>query len=353
MDAHDGFTTLVALRTKAGELAALRALSQPDQVRRVQPLLQLDPSRKNPADQLDDVEGIARELRLLGRPCWIDSSDVADQPGFGAGGAMGQLADRLSGPADLLDTAFPVEFIPVVRSDAAQGPAAALGRLGHELGAGAALRVRRPVVSTDRLAQLLEWVDLDPSEIDVALDFQYVAEVTTVLVDEAAAILTVLAGLGGFRSVSLLAGSIPKTLDKTATWEQPRTEEVFWDALVQAGAATLRLGDYGAVHPISGPGFRSNHVALKYTCRNHWLYSRERMPEHDDHDDESPRGHTLRAVCRHLVESDSFAGPDFSWGDHEIHEAAIGRGSSLGVSSQPVALATSHHLAYLAGRQAA
>lgn len=56
---------------------------------------------------------------------------------------------------------------------------------------------------------------------------------------------------------------------------------------------------------------------------------------------------------RHLIESDNFAGPNFSWGDREIHEAATGRSRGFGDSSKPVALATSHHLAYLAGRSAA
>ncbi len=351
MDAHAGFTTLVALRAKAGELAALRALTRPAQVRRVQPLLQFDPDRKRPADQLDDVEDVARHLHLLGRSCWIDASDVADRPGFGAGGALGRLADHLAGPADLLDTAGPVPFVPVVRSDATEQEAATLGRLGAELGAGVALRVRPGTADRDTLGRLVERLALEPGDIHVVLDLQYVAEATTTRAERAAATLAVLTGLGPFGSTSLLTGSIPKMLGQTATWEQARAEEVLWEQLVRAGAAHLRFGDYGAVHPMPGPGFRSKHVALKYTCPHRWLYSRERMP--DEPGEEPARGRAFRVVCRRVVESAGYAGPGFSWGDHEIHEVATGGGRALGDTSKPIAFATSHHLAYLATRAAA
>ncbi len=351
MDAHAGFTTLVALRAKAGELAALRALTWPAQVRRVQPLLQFDPGRKRPAEQLDDVEEIARHLHRLGRCCWIDASDVADQPGFGAGGALARLADHLAAPADLLDTAWPVPFVPVVRSDATEQSAATLGRLGAELGAGVAVRVRPGTADRDTLGRIVERLALEPGEIHVVLDLQYVAEATATRIEQAATILTMVADLATFGSTTLLTGSIPKTLGQTATWEQARAEEVLWEHLVHAGAGNLRFGDYGAVHPIPGPGFGSKHVALKYTCPHRWLYSRERMP--DEKGDESARGRTFRVVCRRVTESEDYAGPGFSWGDREIHEAAAGAGTGLGDTSKPVAFATSHHLAYLATRAAA
>ncbi len=355
MDAHDGFATLVALRAKGGELTALRALSHPEQLRQVQPLLQFDPLGSAPASQLDAIEVVIRDLRRLGRHVMLDASEVADLPAFGTGptSALGQMTDRLADPVDLLDGPDPIAFIPVVRSDAADQPAVALGRLCHELGAGCAFRIRSATAGRDNIERIIERLDLDTDRIDLILDLQYIGEATTSQLDEAAAILAMVTKLGEFRSVSLLSGSIPRTLAQTSTWEQPRTEETLWANLVRTAVADLRLGDYGAVHPVPGGGFRSNHVAMKYTCPDHWLYSRERMPEPDDHSADSPRAGAFRIVCRHLIESDNFAGPDFSWGDHEIHEAATGRGRGFGDSSKPVALATSHHLAYLAGRSAA
>jgi hypothetical protein len=55
-------------------------------------------------------------------------------------------------------------------------------------------------------------------------------------------------------------GSIPRTLTRTSTWEQPRTEEVLWEQLTRNNAAEVRLGDYGTIHPIPSEGFGSKHV---------------------------------------------------------------------------------------------
>nr|WP_255482055.1 beta family protein [Amycolatopsis sp. SID8362] len=343
------------MRTKGGELTALRAISGPEQVRQVQPLLQFDPRGSAPASQLDAVEAAIRNLRQLGRRVMLDASEVAHLPAFGHGptGPLGQLADRLSDPVDLLDAIAPSTFVPVVRSDADLQSAAALGRLCHELAAGGALRIRPATAARATIEQIIEQLALDTGEIDLIVDLQYVPEVTAARVDEAAAILSALAELGEFRTTSLLSGSIPRTLARTSTWEQPRNEEVLWDQLSQNGATELRLGDYGTIHPIPSEGFGSKHVNLKYTCPEHWFYSRERMPEPSDQAMDSPRARTFRIVCRNLVESDSFAGPEFSWGDREILETAAGQGQGSGSSSKPVALAISHHLAYLAGRRAA
>jgi hypothetical protein len=153
--------------------------------------------------------------------------------------------------------------------------------------------------------------------------------------------------------MSVLSGSIPSALKQTATWQQPRFEELPWESVVQGGARYLRFGDYGVVHPLAARGFRSKHVNVKYTCPEHWLYLREPMAEQDEADEENTRAHTFRAVCQHLVDYEGFSGSAFSWGDHEIATAAHGRGHGLGSTSKPVAFATSHHLAYLATRTAA
>ncbi|GHG17605.1 MULTISPECIES: beta family protein [Amycolatopsis] len=355
MDLRADFTSLVALRAKGGELTALRNLSGSEQVRQVQPLLQFDPDGSAPASRLDAIETAIRDLSRLGRRAMLDASAVAHLPGFGHGptGPLGSMADRLADPVDLLDEAGPIAFVPVVRSDAGEPAVAGLGRLCHELGAGGALRIRPGTATPGNIERIIENLALDLGRIDVIVDLQYVPEATAARLDEAAAVFGTLATFGHFRTTSLLCGSIPRTLARTSTWEQARTEEILWEQLARGDAAELRPGDYGTVHPIPGQRFRSKHVALKYTCRDHWFYSRERAPESDDPTTESPRARTFRVVCRHLVESDSFSGPDFSWGDREIFEAATGGGQGFGSTTKHVALATSHHLAYLAQRHAA
>ncbi|MBB5159323.1 hypothetical protein BJ970_006922 [Saccharopolyspora phatthalungensis] len=67
---------------------------------------------------------------------------------------------------------------------------------------------------------------------------------------------------------------------------------------------------------------------------------------------ESARASTFRAICRNLVHSEPFSGPKFSWGDGEISTVFDDQAPKWGAVSRPVALATSHHVAYLATRTA-
>ncbi|MEV4603838.1 hypothetical protein AB0K15_41490 [Amycolatopsis sp. NPDC049253] len=350
------FSALVALRVKKGELAALEAVDQADHLSHVQPLLQFEESDTSPANQLDRVEAAVRKLRGLGRLVMIDASEVAGNAGFGGGpaGAPGELADRLAYPRDLLEDQEPIPFIPVVRADADERRVAVLGRLCDELGAGGALRVGGEVPSRDAMERLLEVLSVDAGELDLIVDLGYVPELPSGLVDRVGGIVRAAGGSGRFRSTSVVCGSIPGSLAQTEVWEAPRIEEQVWRALVGAGVEGLRFGDYGVVHPGASKGYPSKHLAVKYTCLDHWLYSRERIPaETGEAHPESRTARTFRAVCRNVVESGSFAGPEFSWGDREIRETAEGRGEGPGTKTKAVAVATSHHLAHLAAQAAA
>ncbi|WP_285491414.1 beta family protein [Amycolatopsis taiwanensis] len=353
------FRTLVALRAKQGEFMAINAVDDMEHVRTLQPLLELEAAGMAPAKQLDEIEAAVRKLYKLGRHVIVDASDVVHLAGFGGGpaGALGELADRLAYPVDLLDQQEPIPFIPVIRSDTTGHQVAMVGRLCHELGLGGALRVRTAKADRATFERILEQLRVESPDLDLIIDLQYVPDVTIQLTDRVAATIGILGEFGPFRSMSVLSGSVPPALTQTSTWEQPRTEERLWESLVRGGVVEVRLGDYGVVHPLSTTAYASKHVSMKYTCPDHWLYSRERMGDSGDEArqprTENPRASTLRIVCRHLVESDSFSGPDFSWGDHEISEAADGRGTGLGSTNKPVAFATSHHLAYLATRTAA
>lgn len=345
------FSALVALRAKEGEFTALREWDRAEQLQLVQPLLVLDPD-SSPPKQFDKVEEVARNLHRHGRHLMIDASEVAHLPDFGGGpvGALGELADRLDGPADLFDD-YPVPFEPVIRSDASIEDFSAYRNLCEELGLGGGLRIRSVEALGERLDALLEQLRLDSADLDLILDLQYLPEITPRITDRAANALRTIAEAGPFRSMTLLSGSVPRLLERTSTWEQPRVEELLWRLLGEEISVGLRLGDYGVVHPKPGRGFWSKHVNLKYSCSGSWLYSRERMRERaEEIEVESARASTLRAICRDLVDSDYFSGSEFSWGDEEISTALHDRAPKWGRASRPVALGTSHHLAYLATR---
>jgi hypothetical protein len=335
------FDTLVALRAKQGEIWALEAMRDGGGV---QPLLQFDGGSDG---QLENVEKVARGLYGLGRLIMVDA---AEQPGawtFGGDdrGGLGALADRLSGSDELFGEQIP--FVPVARGDLPASRIKWIGRLGNELGAGGAIRVGRDWATPEDVDRIVGHLELDVEQIDLIVDLQYLDFCSAELVGWTLATFAALQTVGRFRSMTILSGSVPSTLEQTALWERPRYEEELWRAVRAGGGREIRLGDYGVVHPNPGPQFPSKHVNLKYTCSDHWLFVRERMT------DQLGRGPTLQLVCRDLVQSGSFSGPQYSWGDGEIASAANGGGKSLGSTSKPVAIGTSHHLAYLASVQAA
>ncbi|WP_165939681.1 beta family protein [Saccharopolyspora aridisoli] len=342
------FSALVALHAKQGELTALRRWNRTSQIQRVQPLLELVPS-SSPHSQLDKVDQVARSLHASGRHLMIDATEVARMPSFGSGpaGALRTLADRLDGPVDLLD-AYPVPFEPVIRSDVEDDVLSACRNLCQEMELGGAIRIRLAELTRARLSELLERTGLDNTDLDLIVDLQYVPEISPRLQELAGNALRIVTEAGPFRSTTLLAGSIPRLLNRTSTWEEPRVEEELWRLLRDETAVDVQLGDYGVVHPIPGKGYRSKHVSLKYSCSNSWMYSREPTGQAPEDATESVRASTLRSICRELVHSDRFFGPEFSWGDAEIAAAFNSDTSAWGATSRPVALGTSHHLAYLA-----
>ncbi|MFD0920161.1 hypothetical protein ACFQ16_10450 [Saccharopolyspora rosea] len=347
------FSALVALRAKQGEFTALDEWDRVEQIRSVQPLLELEPS-SSPRKQFAKVEEVARKLHQHGRHLMIDASDVAHVDGFGNGpaGALGELADRLDGPADLLGD-YPVPFEPVVRCGLSNEELPACANLCEELGLGAAVRFRPAEDTKEDLDRVLDKLRLDTPDLDLIIDLQYVPEVTAAHTDRALKALRTVTTAGPFRSTTLLSGSIPPSLKEVSSPEQPRTEEALWRLLNEEGSLELRLGDYGVVHPGPSTGFRSKHVSLKYSTSGRWAYSRQPIDEATgDATTESPRAATLRAICRDLVDSDHYSGTQFSWGDREIATASHDRGTKWGLPSRPVALATSHHLAYLTAQTA-
>jgi hypothetical protein len=343
MVAAGEFGALVALRAKQGEFVALQALSEGSVV---QPLLELDGEKGSHEGEIRRLVKVARKLHRFGRLIMVDAAELKAVPTVAGEkpGGLGELADGLQA-VDLLDPEQ-IPFIPVVRSGLPTDQIAWIGRLCGELGVGGALRIRRSGATLAEIERLVDGLGIRVRDLDLILDLQYVESFTPQLADWAWATLELLGGLGPFRSMTLLSGSVPPTLDQTALWERPRFEELLWRA-VDGGAGSVRLGDYGIVHPGPGAKFGSIHVNLKYTCPEHWLFVRERMRNPSD------RAPTMVRVCRSLAESDSFSGPEFSWGDREISSAAVGQGRGLGSTSKSVAIGTSHHLAYLASLQAA
>jgi hypothetical protein len=329
---------LVALRAKRGEFTALEALH--DDLA-VQPLLMLDAVPEGKVERLlNRVEKAVRQLWDLGRSLMIDATAVSPGPGA----VLERLNQRLEPVAALFMEDAPVPFIPVVHAGADLALLTRVSQLSGEIGHGCAVRIDVRATSADAFLHLLERLASDPARVDLVLDAGYVAGPDQQLVDRMLALLDGLPDYREYRSVTVLSGSVPKQLEQIHRWEQPRFEEMLWQTVKASTSDSVRFGDYGAVHPAPTAPWPSKHINLKYTCADHWLYFREPLREPDD---ENARASALRLVSAELLNSGSFSGSGYSWGDDRFAEAADGRGAGLGGTSVPVAFATSHHLAYL------
>ncbi|MFF1819907.1 hypothetical protein ACFVWG_21580 [Kribbella sp. NPDC058245] len=345
MSAPGDFQTLVALRARQGELDALAELRGD---RQVQPMLSLGYDEKgDTANLLDRVLATTRRLFDLGRVVMLDATNMAAAPGFsGPADVLEQLADRLSEPLDLFHL-DPIPFIPVVNHAADQQTLAKVGHLARELAHGCGLRILTKSATAPSAAAAIEQLGVDPANLDVVVDLEYIAGAHDFRVDEIASLIEAFDRNGPFRSTTILSGSVPRMLSHLHQTEQVRFEELLWRSLISGGRRELRLGDYGTAHPVWDPkGFPPKHVNLKYTCGDHWLYLRERVPEAST-GVELRTERTVRLVSRNLIDSGSFFGSAYSWGDDRLAEAADGGGRGLGSRTKVVSFATSHHLAYL------
>lgn len=334
------FRTLIALRAKKGEFAALKTLSADHAV---QPLLMLDAVPEAGAERLlDRLESAVRRLWTLGRVAMIDATNLAGDQRPET--VLERLNHRLEPEAVLFLGDDAVPFIPVVSATADQALLTRVSQLSGEIGHGCAVRADVPETTPAAFGRLLERLAFDPASTDLILDAGYVGGLDQRLVDELLALLDSLPAYDDFRSITVLSGSVPKQLEQIHHWEQPRFEELLWHTITASTSDRIRFGDYGAVHPAPSEPWPSKHINLKYTCSDHWLYLREPMI---DSDPDNARAQTVRLVSTELVNSGSFSGASYSWGDGRLAEAADGGGRGLGDTSAPVAFATSHHLAYL------
>ncbi|MEV6283734.1 hypothetical protein [Kribbella sp. NPDC051770] len=341
---------VIALRSKRGELEAVSSLGP---TLRAQPLLSLELEPDKPRDGL--LQRVVRAVHeLQDRDClaMVDASHLPADGRFpqGGAGALEALYDLLADTTDLLRP-DPAPFVPVIPADADQQQIAATWRLGEEIGHGCALRARVSTISPRQVADFVAQPGIDPATTDLVLDLGYVDSAADPVVAQVVRLLDDFERQATFRSRTLLSGSVPKLLSHSHAWEQPRYEELVWQAASAAGPRDLRFGDYGVVHPGAEPGrFPSVHMNVKYSCSDHWLYVRERVANPGV---EGEQALAAGVVCRGIVESGSFSGPEYSWGDGLIARGAAGSVETLGARSKLIALGTSHHLSYLSGWAAA
>jgi hypothetical protein len=191
----------------------------------------------------------------------------------------------------------------------------------------------------ESVQETVELLRVDPSSIDVVLDFRFVGmDRADRLRGWAMEALQVFDRIAAFRNVSIAASSIPELLPKKDTGvvrREPRIELPVWSELIKLFSGTHPFADYGVVgaHYVP-PGKPVNTPArIRYTTQEEHIFLRGGRTEHGQ-------------ISRQLLELQDFAGAEYSVGDQRLAESATGK-SGPGNAGLWVGYDANHHLEFV------
>ncbi|WAL68736.1 hypothetical protein ORV05_13470 [Amycolatopsis cynarae] len=347
---------LVVLKCKLGELGALCNLRSGSDAQ-VRLMIELLDSVKPAGKLLPALARAAVRLAEFGRTLWLDTTWLTP---------ASPLAQRPGGVFEYLDTIiesalleahglFASELpglIPVVPVTASDDDLRRVRLLLEHKSRDVAIRVHSPWMPEQDLAEhtrrIMRLTSAQTGQVHAILDAGFVEAVHTHHVRAVTRSAAVLSGLLGPGSTTLLAGSIPAIRTTYTTIEHNRTEVSLWRE-VRHSTPEIRYGDYGVTHPkppIAGKGGRSPFPFLCYTVPQKIVILRRRLETGD------VPAELFADLAEELVERDDFAGPDYSWGDHEFMRCRRRGGRTAGSVPKWVAMATSHHLEHVSRRTA-
>jgi hypothetical protein len=211
---------------------------------------------------------------------------------------------------------------------------------------GACLRLTRdelsePQLLRDAVHKTVDLLALDPSEIDVVLDFRYVGkDGVEGLRGITLNALQVLLAIGSFRNFVFAGGSVPEMLtkrDNGAVRRQQRVELEAWTGIHQVFSESIPLSfsDYGVLSPHYVPPGKIVRppARIRYTTAQEHVFRRAKRGEH-------------AVICEQLITSIDYMGATFSIGDQRLEQSAkhmIGPGSP----AMWVGYDTNHHLEFV------
>ena len=204
-----------------------------------------------------------------------------------------------------------------------------------------------PDVFLDRVEEMLEDMELSPSDCAALIDFGDLTSKSLLeITDDATRVLSLLSGYG-FRYVATAGSSMPKSIDlavkkQDSTGRIVRKEMLLWQALrTEFAKLPLVFGDYGVRGPGSNDAIRNPHAnaKIRYTCDKTFLISRGHSVQKEHWASQMPK------VAAEVTKTKDFL-PGFSWGDQIIEQCSAGLPVKNG-HGKWIAYDTSHHLAFV------
>lgn len=204
-----------------------------------------------------------------------------------------------------------------------------------------------PDVFHQRLLEMLEDMELSPSNCAVLIDFGDLTSKSLMdITDDATRVLDLLGGYR-FRYVATAGSSMPKSIDlavkkQDSTGRIVRKEMLLWQALrTEFPETPLVFGDYGVRGPGSNDAIPNPHAnaKIRYTCDKTFLISRGHSVQKEHWASQMPK------VAAQITRSKDFL-RGFSWGDQILELCSAGQPVKNG-HGKWIAYDTSHHLAFV------
>lgn len=359
----DDHRPVAALKCKNGELQALKDTA-PEVVGKVTPLIELlNAADPKPTGQvLPALLNCAVKLAVYGQSLWVDphwlsrGSSLRNHPQ----GVFGSLEQRIEAHLALLEPNVQVPMlIPVLRPSTTDNDVANVRLLQEHQRRDVAIRLSKP-----RQAELFETVEwlrrvtgqlgITADEAHIIIDEEYVNKVDAQVTVKDIAVIHRIRDEFSPASITLLSGCTPDGKKSYTTRLTERTDAQLWSVVAGSvdddSEGTVRYGDYGVVPPIPKQGKgRTPHPWLRYTAAGQTLcMAKQVRPDPAGDALDNARAETFTEVADMLTDRPEYAGPEYSWGDRELAQHRSTGSRRTGHSSNWLAMATSHHLTYLA-----
>jgi hypothetical protein len=206
-----------------------------------------------------------------------------------------------------------------------------------------------PDYFVDRLSDIIQQLDIDPSKTYLLIDFGDVssqAHFIVEMVDKAKLAISLVSECG-FSKIMLAGSSLPTSIDlavkaQNSTGLVLRKEMMVWRTLLSENQSlNITFADYGVRNPSAGDEpmpFPNANGKLRYTIDKEYFIT---------------RGYPLNTGSKYqqfcnlaqtVVESEHYLGPKSSWGDERMLSYSKNESEGPGNQTTWIAIDTNHHI---------